>query len=184
MWPFKKNYQKNPAKPPGLAQVKGSFMGESSSESLKFSSLDEVISLARRLEKEGYTRKGEWNLGQVCHHLACWLTYPVDGFPAQPLFVRWMLGIMRVTVGKSQLKKILSPNGMRAKLPTLPESVSSGTERDAVGVSELEKAIQKFKNHSGDYLPSPLFGRLDRETSLKLQLVHAGHHFSFLRANS
>lgn len=155
-------------------------MGESKPESLKFSSLEEVVSLARRLEKGGYTRKGDWGLGQVCHHLACWLTYPVDGFPKQPWFVRMLLGIMRATMGKSQLKKILSEEGMKAKLPTLPESVSKGTEPDEVGVRELEKAIQKFKHHSGEYLPSPLFGQLDRETALRLQLAHAGHHFSFL----
>lgn len=155
-------------------------MGESIQENQAFTSLEEVATHARKLEKYGYVQNGNWNLGQVCHHLACWLTYPVDGFPPQPWFVRVLLGLMRVTVGKSQLRKILSAEGMKAKLPTLPQSVSTGSEKDGVGVLELEKAIQKFTGHGGEYLPSPLFGKLDRETALKLQLVHAGHHFSFL----
>ena len=71
------------------------------------------------------------------------------------------------------------------------EKLAAGGEPPDLGVPEivvarqepmhvLRSAIERFKTHSGDVHPSPLFGAMTKETALQLQLKHAAHHLSFL----
>ena len=55
---------------------------------LKFDSLDAVVRDAENLLASGYDRAGNWDLAQVCGHLAEWLRFPMDGFPKVPLLIR------------------------------------------------------------------------------------------------
>ena len=43
---------------------------------LYFSDLDEVVRDAEHLLAKGYDRAGNWNLAQVCTHLAEWMRFP------------------------------------------------------------------------------------------------------------
>lgn len=47
---------------------------------LKFLDFDNVIRDVEQLQARGYSRAGNWNLAQVCGHLADWMSYPLDGF--------------------------------------------------------------------------------------------------------
>ncbi len=57
---------------------------ESARRSLHFSNFAEVIADAESLLDAGWQRQGQWDLAQVCDHLAAWLTFPMDGFPRAP----------------------------------------------------------------------------------------------------
>src|SRR5262245_28546103 len=146
---------------------------------LKFDSLDEVAVDAERLLANGYEKAGNWDLSQVAGHLANWLSYPVEGFPKAPLPVRMMLGAVRVTLGRKMFESYLA-KGMPAGKPTMTESVPPPGGDATAAVAKLKEKARQFQAHTGDYLPSPLFGKMTREEALKLQLVHCAHHLSFL----
>ena len=145
-----------------------------------FTSLDQILEHARKLRTAGCTPKGTWNLAQTCHHVACWMAYPIKGFPTQPWFVRLMLGAMRLSLGKSMLAGILASGKMRPGTPTTPETVAPPDWDVDQAIHQLESAVRAFNSHTGPIHPSPLFGAMDKDTALRLQLIHAGHHFSLL----
>jgi hypothetical protein len=144
-----------------------------------FASLDDAVRDAEYLLAAGYDRAGNWDLAQCCDHLAAWLTYPVAGFPKAPPPVRMMLAVVRATMGRRMLAKFLR-DGMPAGRPTLPPSVAAPGGDPAAAVERLREAARRFKEHGGEYLPSPLFGKLTRDEALAVQLRHAAHHLSFL----
>ena len=88
---------------------------------LRFDSLDAVGGELDAL-LNGYTSVGSWNLGQVCGHLEQWMSFPMDGFPSAPFPISTMLWLMKTTIGKAQLKKVLS-DGFKAGMPTMPKTV-------------------------------------------------------------
>jgi hypothetical protein len=146
---------------------------------LRFESLDDAVRDAETLLARGYDRAGNWDLAQVCDHLADWLTYPVAGFPRAPLPIRMMLGLVRMTLGRGMFEKYLKV-GMPAGKPTMPQSVHAAGEDPAAAIMRLREAARRFTAHAGEYPPSPLFGKLTRDEALKLQLAHTAHHLSFL----
>jgi hypothetical protein len=87
---------------------------------------------------------------------------------------------MRVTAGKRILRKILETRSMVVGGPTMPETVAEPGGEDAAGVDLLRTSALRFEKHQGPFFPSPLFGQMDREDWLQLQLVHCAHHLSFL----
>jgi hypothetical protein len=146
---------------------------------LKFERLFDVVADAESLHARGHDKAGQWDLAQVCNHLAEWMRYPIDGFPPAPFPVRVILWTMRKTAGKRMLRSILE-NGFKPGGPTVPASVSASGGDESAAVAKLRDAVARFENHSGPLHPSPLFGDLDKATATKLQLVHCAHHLSFL----
>ena len=152
--------------------------------SLHFDNFDQVVDHCQNLLENGYTATGKWNLAQVCGHLANWMSYPMDGFPSASLLMRPMLWVMRITAGRSMLKKILA-EGFQPGGPTMPVSVPGPSDIDESDAAvELAKTIDRFQAHNGAFNPSPVFGDMDRERLTQLQLRHCEHHLSFLRPKS
>lgn len=150
---------------------------------LRFETLDQIAADVRNLKSRGYKALGKWDLAQICLHLSDWMTFPVQGFPKQALPIRAILWLMKVTIGKSALAKILASGTMGANQPTMRETIpASGQDLDQA-IGKLEKAIKGFQNHQGEFHPSPLFGAMDRDTCLRLQRIHSAHHLSFLIPN-
>lgn len=148
---------------------------------LRFGSLDEVLADATHLSETELQAVGKWNFAQICEHLADWMRFPVDGFPRKAFPIRAILWMMKVTIGKSTIKKILATESMKAGTPTMPDTVKpADVSSNAAALEQLAQAIENFKNHSGEFHPSPIFGALSREDALKLQLIHCAHHLSFL----
>lgn len=149
---------------------------------LKFDHWDQIRNELDAL-LAGYEQTGKWNLAQVCLHLKDWLSYPVDGFPVAPLPMRWLLTLLRLTIGKSQLDKILSSGSMPAGGPTMPETVHRGatSEQDVQAVADLKSTIARFQSYTGPIHSSPLFGPMDKATAERLQFVHFAHHLGFLK---
>lgn len=146
---------------------------------LCFESLDQVSNDVAEL-LAGYSQVGEWNLSQVCGHLDQWMTFPMDGFPKPPFPMNVILWTMKHTIAKSQLQQILA-DGFKPGIPTMPQTVpESDIASDEAAAESLQQTIRRFSRFDGDICPSPLFGAMDRETAMRLQLTHCAHHLSFL----
>ena len=147
--------------------------------SLKFNNLAEAAADAESLHRRGYEKAGQWDLSQVCGHLSEWMRYPIEGFPPAPFPVRVIMWGMRKTVGRKMLRQIFE-NGFKPGGPTAPQSVQPPGGDEGEAVKRLRQAVDRFENHQGPFLPSPLFGALDRDQAKRLQLLHCEHHLSFL----
>ena len=84
---------------------------------LRFSVLADIKSDLLNLLSKGYTKTGEWDLDQIANHLADWMTFPMDGFPKMPLLIKILIGIMRITQGKSLYKKFVDNQRMSTGQP-------------------------------------------------------------------
>ena len=151
---------------------------------LKFDSLDAALVDAQKLLVIGYDKAGNWNLSQVCGHLANWLGYAMDGFPKAPLPIRMMLWTARHTIGPGKLKQYLDNGEMGTGKPTMPQSVPAPGGDDSAGVARFRETVDRVRRFAGTPLPSPFFGPMDRDTWVKLNCVHAAHHMSFLVSKS
>jgi len=68
-----------------------------------------------------------------------------------------------------------------ARHPTTPETIAPADTDVDQAIARLEKAVRFFQAHTGPIHPSPLFGAMDKQSALKLQLIHFGHHFRLLK---
>jgi Protein of unknown function (DUF1569) len=146
---------------------------------LTFATLDEVVADAEILLAKGYDKAGNWDLAQVCNHLAEWMRFPVEGFPKIPLLLRPVFWLLRATVGKQMRTKILA-GGFSAGGRTMPQTVFPPDGDAPAAVAKLKEVAKQFAAHTGPIHPSPLFGALDKDEALRLQLMHCAHHLSFL----
>jgi len=146
---------------------------------LSFATLDEVVGDAENLLAKGYERAGNWDLAQVAGHLANWLSYPVEGFPKVTLVLRPVAWLVRTTAGKRMRDGIIA-NGFKPGTRTVPETVPVAGGNPADAVARLRQAAERLKAHTGPIVPSPLFGPMDKDTAVRLQLRHCEHHLSFL----
>lgn len=150
---------------------------------LKFKDFDELMSEVESLSDGGYKSNGNWTLAQACGHLADWMRFPIDGFPTPPFFMRPIFWLMKISMGSNMKRDILA-NGFKGGMPTAPETVPERDEMtDQQGIEMLQKTIDRVKAHDGELLPSPLFGPMDKETLLKVTLLHAEHHLGYLEPN-
>lgn len=150
---------------------------------LKFTKLEEIYQDAEMLHDRGYEMAGQWNLSQACGHVGDWMRFPMDGFPKASLPVRGILWVMKILIGKSTLRKILAEGKMKEKTPTMPATVRGPDGDEAIEVERLRETVVRLISWKDDYYPSPVFGPMDRDTVVKLQLIHAAHHLSFLIPN-
>ena len=150
---------------------------------IRFSKLSEVQADLKKLASNNYTKTAEWDLSQVAEHLADWMTFPIDGFPKSPWFINIVIGIMRVTQGKSLYQKFAKTQQMPIGQPTIPSTVYPPNSQSAPSVARLSKAIDRLSAHCGPIHPSPLFGELSYDELVALQLAHCAHHLSFLVPN-
>src|SRR5262245_49705201 len=146
---------------------------------LTFATLDDVVRDAQNLLVKGYDRAGNWDLAQVCSHLAEWLRFPIDGFPKVPLVLRPVFWLMRTTVGKKMRAKVLA-EGFDAGGRTMPQTVFTPGGNANAAVAKLKEVAERFKAYAGPIHPSPLFGAMTKDEALQLQLKHCEHHLSFL----
>jgi hypothetical protein len=148
---------------------------------LSFATLDDVVRDAETLLAKGYDRVGKWDLAQCCGHLAAWFRYQLDGFPKPPLVLRPVFWLVRNTAGKWMARKMLTGGTMKEGMQTIPQSVPAPGGDAAAAVADLRATIERWKAHTGELYPSPLFGSMPRDQWVKGHLIHCAHHLSFLR---
>ena len=147
---------------------------------LRFAKLSEVQEDLKNLASGTYTKTAKWDLSQVSEHLADWMTFPIDGFPKSPWILGILIGVMRVTQGKSLYKKFVRDQRMPTGQPTITTTVYPASDNSSKSVERLMKAIDRLSAHRGPIHPSPLFGQLSYDELVALQLAHCAHHLSFL----
>jgi hypothetical protein len=147
---------------------------------LRFNDLGEVARDAERLLAGGYERTGNWDLAQVCNHLADWMGFPIDGFPKPPAPIRAMLWAMRKTIGRKKLLQYLADKTFPVGKPTMPQTIHSEGGDAGAAVERLKLNVERLKTYTGPIVPSPLFGSMTKDEAVGMQLVHAAHHLSFL----
>ena len=126
----------------------------------------------------GYTKHGNWSLGQVCRHMSLTVDASIDGYPwwmslAAPIrpLVRWLM-----------LPKLLrgdSPAGLK----TAPLFVPPGDISDADEVAVFAKSVKRLREHDGYLYPHPGFGKLAPDLLEQFHAAHAAHHLGFLTSS-
>jgi hypothetical protein len=142
---------------------------------LDFTNLAAVLTDVEALHAGGYRTAGNWDLAQCCGHLAGWVSFPVVGFPIKPF--PWLV---RVTVGRFLAGQVLKTRRFPAGGWTVKETVPAAGGDEAAAVERLRRSVAAFESHAGEYLPSPLFGKLSPAEWRQFHLIHCAHHLSFL----
>lgn len=156
---------------------------EPQKRALKFANFEQLNDDIEMLLSKGYQANGNWNLAQALTHIANWMRYPLDGFPKPPVFIRPIFWLMKVTIG-GRIKRQILAEGFKGGTPTAPQSVPTADEKsDREAFEFLKETIDRVKNHNGDFIPSPLFGPMDKETLLTVTRLHAEHHLGYLEPN-
>lgn len=143
---------------------------------LLFDTFDQVIADIEQLRDKGYEKVGNWSLAGNCWHLRLLFDQAMDGFTTDlPLFLKPFK-----LFAPKLLEKSLRERSIPANQPTLKVWRPSDDLDDQTEANALIASIQRYQQHTEPLHPSPLFGKLDRETWDKLQLNHCAHHLSFL----
>lgn len=149
---------------------------------LDFRSFEELAREVRKLRDRGYEQAGNWTLAQNCDHLRLFITYSLDGFPFKlPFYIRLAGPFLK----KRTLESRKLPTGVKvppALMPKVAEDIArpENSSPDVEAANRLIEAIDRYTSYKGAPQPSPLFGKLDRESWDQLHLIHAAHHLSFL----
>lgn len=141
---------------------------------LDLKTLDAVVADARRLLERGYEQVGDWNLAQVCRHIAAPMRLTIDGFDFKAPWVQRT--VTRLFFKKRFFRQRTIPTG----LPAPPGTEFEADEDEAGAVAELEQAVERFKAHTGPLSPHPYFGELTRDEHMDFNTIHCSHHLSFL----
>ncbi len=147
---------------------------------LRFSALGDVKTDVLHLHSHGYQPTGNWDLSQIANHLSDWISFPMDGFPKLTFPLSLLIGIMRVTQGKSLYRKFVQTQRMPSNQPTLRPTIYAKADQ-AQSVDRLLSSLDRLSGFRGAIHPSPLFGALDYDEMVALQLAHCAHHLSFLK---
>ena len=141
---------------------------------LKFSSIDEILSEVERLNQVKVRTLGNWSSGQILKHLATTMDWCLDGAPVRAPFYIRLFGWF---VKNSFLRKPM-PAGFALPKDTAIHLVPGETSWDE-GLRHLRSSIQRLKTQTKRW-PSPFLGELTREQWDQLHCRHCELHLSFL----
>jgi hypothetical protein len=151
---------------------------------LRFNSIDDALAEIDRIvaaDKAGTLRNtGNWSAGQVFNHIATWLNFSWDGFPASvrpPWIISKILQMMRT-------RYIYKPTHAGVKIPGLGKVGGTlGFEPMSTeeGARKLKAALTRLKNGEPAKHHSPAFGPMTQEERIQFQLRHCELHMGFLQ---
>jgi hypothetical protein len=141
---------------------------------LHFADPDAVVREAESLLAKGYTRSGNWSLGQMADHLAQTVERSMDGFTSMlPAPVRWLirwLVFQKVQRHEPLFRRVEAPKYLRP----------GDSVEDRAGVERLKAALARLTAHDAPMHPSPVFGKMTNAEWREVHLWHCEHHLSFL----
>lgn len=147
---------------------------------LKFESLNDMLLDTESLLASGYTRSGNWSLGQICNHLRLTMESNINGYPL------WMVALgypLRPILRWYALPKLMagkSPKG----LPTAPMFIPANGLDDATEIAQLKDCVATFLQTNRPMHPHPGFGAMTNEAFAAFHAAHAAHHLCFLNPKS
>lgn len=143
---------------------------------LSFKTLANALDDAESLMDTGYTKSGNWTLGQMCRHLRLTIECNMNGYP------KWMtiLGFpLRPFLRFFLLSRLLngdSPAGIKtAKVFVPAENLNDKDELMA-----LKDCIAMFMESTEPMHAHPGFGKMTKREFEAFHAAHAAHHFRFL----
>ena len=157
-------------------------MANNGRRALQFENFEEVIADVQALNANGYEKLGQWDLSQICDHLATWIAFSMDGFPRAPFSMRSLLWILRHTVGRRELDRVLRSGQMPDGAPTFRSSVALPARDAGPAIKRLQQAIQRFEGHTGPWCVSPLYGPMTAVQWHQMHLIHCSHHLNYLHS--
>lgn len=141
---------------------------------LEFKDFTQVLAEVDQLHQHGWNKQGQWDLAQVCDHLAYFVEGSLDG---HSYHVPWLL---KVLFGRLVLGRILKHRRMKQGAPTPQKPLPAAGGDEAAAVARLQRALTRLQNHQGELHDSPFFGHLTPEQWRDLHLIHCGHHLGYL----
>jgi len=141
---------------------------------LQFTSLDEIVTEARKMASSQCTVSGGWTPAQNIAHVAVVVKASFDGFPAEPpLPIKWFGRLMKGRfLSKTFSAGFNLPASMSAFVPDTGVSVEDA-------LAELEMQCARAQNE--EFIPvSPMFGKMSREQWVQMHCRHAELHFGFV----
>jgi hypothetical protein len=145
---------------------------------LRFQNFEDIVRDAEQLLATGYTRLGNWSLGQMCDHLARIFEHSLDGFPKMlPAPVRWIIRWLK-------WKQIMRHEPMSQRISAPGYLMPPDAVDDRAGIDRLKAAVARLKGNTGPMHPSPAFGKLTNDEWREVHLWHSEHHLSYLQPRS
>lgn len=145
------------------------------SRDLDFRTFAEAHAELDRLHRRGYEKLGNWDLAQICEHLAFFIDGTLDGHKIK---VPWLF---KVLFGRMVLKRILSQRRMKTGVFTPQKPLPEPGGDEGAAVDHLKDSLARLEKHQGEMFDSPFFGHLTPEQWRDLHLIHCAHHFGFLQ---
>jgi hypothetical protein len=143
-------------------------------EPLTFNNFEEVARHVQLLHQHGYDRTGNWDLAQILNHLGYFMKGGLEGYTFK---VPW---IIKALFGKMVKNRMLREQKMKAGGFTPQKPLPPPNADEAQAVAEFLALLDRFDKHQGEFCESPFFGKLTRDESRQMNLIHCGHHLSFL----
>lgn len=120
---------------------------------------------------------GNWTAGQIFAHLAAWMSYPYEGYPARVANPPW---IVRFVVGFRRRRFLEGGMPAGVHIPTVPGGTLG---QDALtfedGLARLRRALDRMERVAPT-AKNPLFGAMTHEEWMGLNLRHCELHLGFL----
>src|SRR5262245_46095128 len=132
-----------------------------------------------RLHRFGYRKAGNWDLRQMCEHLALVMEGTLDGFAFAPWSFVW-----RRIFGPIAIRYTVWTRGMKQGLQCPAPSFAPRPQGDVTeAVERCKRAFQRVAVHQGEFHAHPVLGYIKPEDWRQIHLIHAAHHLSFLVPN-
>src|SRR5881275_3138817 len=111
---------------------------------LEFRTGREVAAEVDRLLSGGYDKAGNWDLAQVCDHLAYFIEGSLDGATYR---VPWLF---KVLFGRMVLRRILTQRRMKPGVPTPQKPPPAPGGDEAAAVARLKQTVERLRAHRGE----------------------------------
>lgn len=147
---------------------------------LTFASLKEVAADIETLRESGYVQGAEWNLSQICEHLAKTMKVgllgrvpPQGSWIARHTLFRLLFWIV--------IKTGWMPSGAKA-----PDLLQPGDreEDDLRKIDQCLNLLLEADSRTEPIPPFPFAAGINLPKWKRLQQVHAAHHLSFLKPDN
>ena len=144
---------------------------------LRFTNLQDAISELKKMESaKKIIPNTQWSWFQILNHCAQSIEYSLTGYPENKP------ALFRMTAGKIA-SAVFSSRGymshdLNAPIPQAPSIPREGDEKEAM--LRLYKAIEDFKNFSGELKIHFAYGDLPKSDYEQAHAMHIANHLSFV----
>lgn len=141
---------------------------------LQFDSFDQIHQDVERLLQGEYERAGNWDLAQICKHLALAVTGSMADLPNRGS------RILQTVMGPFWRWRVFRTKKLPERIPTPKAAVPQPGGDPVRAAKQLQRALERFEQHEGPWANHPMMGKFNRHQWHDFHLIHCAHHLSFL----